>query len=50
MGRIGEKEGEKEKEKEKEQEKSVAKPASPVQFINLDSDTNHMDGKEHDTS
>lgn len=41
-GKVGKKEGGKEKEKEKE--KSVAKPASPIQVINLDGDTKAMDG------
>ena len=46
--KVGEKEGD--KDKEKEQEKSVAKPTSPIQIINLDGDTNPMDGQEQDTS
>ena len=42
--KVREKGGEKEKEKEKE--KLVAKPMSPIQIINLDGNTNPMDGQE----
>lgn len=48
IGKIGEKEDD--KDKGKEQEKSMAKPSSPIQVINLDSDTNPMDGQDQDAS
>lgn len=42
IGKMEEKEDD--KEWGKEQEKSVAKPSSPIQVINLDGNTNPMDG------
>ena len=48
IGKMGEKEDD--KDKGKEQEKSVAKPFSLVQVINLDGDTNPMDGQEKEAS
>ena len=38
------------KDKGQEQEKLVAKPSSPVQLINLNGDTNPMDGLEYEAS
>ena len=38
------------KDKGKEQETSVAKPSSPIQVINLDGETNSMDGQDQDAS